>query len=201
MVVPPVHSDIIKFSMLFFCPLAHPTVVYKRSLNIKYPQIALEDYALWLSLKDKATFANIGDILLQLRKHPGNKSAQNTMGQEIQLKQKYLPAYLQSPGLINEICTNAPFVKDLIAITAREVRFASDFKVKNPKLIVKLFEEMSKAFEKDPKITDAAVRDYIVSNLDARKNELALHGVANDLDTEMLKCLLKGNGLRRLMKS
>jgi hypothetical protein len=39
-----------------------------------------------------------------------------------------------------------------------------------------------------------------LKNVEDRKGELAVHAVAMDMDTEALKCLLKGGQLKKLMR-
>jgi hypothetical protein len=76
----PCHNIIIKYSMLFFCCFAHPTMMFKREFfeAHSYKEGPIEDYLLWLSLlpNQSIRFANIGSVLLRLRKHPGNISKQ-----------------------------------------------------------------------------------------------------------------------------
>jgi len=48
----------------------------------------MEDYRLWLSYLDDASikFANIGIVLLKLRKHKNNVSAKNYIAEEVGFK-------------------------------------------------------------------------------------------------------------------
>jgi hypothetical protein len=48
----------------------------------------MEDYRLWLSYLDDASmkFANIGIVLLKLRKHKSNVSAKNYIAEEVGFK-------------------------------------------------------------------------------------------------------------------
>jgi glycosyltransferase involved in cell wall biosynthesis len=72
--MPKTHESII-FHSLFFCPLIHPTVVF-RSETVKkhsplYKNIASEDYELWVRLQmtDQLKFVNIQKIHLLYRHH------------------------------------------------------------------------------------------------------------------------------------
>lgn len=67
----------IKTDLLFFgCVLAHPSVMFRRSLNIQYSSEYLhcEDYALWLDLIDRTKFATIPESLIRYRCHGGSIS-------------------------------------------------------------------------------------------------------------------------------
>ena len=59
----------------------------------------MEDYELWLRLiyasDNPPVFANIGTVLLYLRKHNANKSSGMTITAEIPLKTKYLAYHLR----------------------------------------------------------------------------------------------------------
>lgn len=71
-------SDLaIRARMLFECPLAHPTVMFRRSIVMSagcYNEESpfAEDYALWAKLSENASvkFANIPEVLVQYRTYP-----------------------------------------------------------------------------------------------------------------------------------
>lgn len=69
----PTENSLIKFNMLFFCCFAHPSIMMRRKFceSLSYSSGAMEDYRLWLSYLDEPSvkFANIGIVLLKLRKH------------------------------------------------------------------------------------------------------------------------------------
>mgnify|MGYP000438399154 CR=1 FL=1 len=81
----PGQNEIIKFNMIFYCSIAHPTLMFKSTSFTKYPikfvTGKMEDYTLWIKLilEDGFKFANIGIILLKLRKHVSNKSLEHTL--------------------------------------------------------------------------------------------------------------------------
>lgn len=74
---PPISHAEIAWAMAFVCPIAHPTVMMRRSVIEAaggYSEEAsyAEDYDLWERLIHHQRFANIPDPLLLLRKHGGN---------------------------------------------------------------------------------------------------------------------------------
>jgi hypothetical protein len=75
----PTHDSMIKFNMLFYCCFAHPTIIMRKDFaqRITYEMHGkLEDYRLWLSFLHDASvkYANLGEVLLKLRKHDKNVS-------------------------------------------------------------------------------------------------------------------------------
>jgi len=82
-------SDLfIKASLLFKCPLAHPTVILRKEIidlyNIHYNQefAFAEDYELWVKLSRITKFSNIDKILLRYRIHPNSVSTLFTQQQQ-----------------------------------------------------------------------------------------------------------------------
>jgi len=86
----PTENSVIKYQMLFFCCFAHPTIMMtcKFCESLTYKAGPMEDYRLWLSYLDDASikFANIGIVLLKLRKHKNNVSAKNYIAEEVGFK-------------------------------------------------------------------------------------------------------------------
>lgn len=71
---PPIDDVTMKCQLLFNVPLAHPTVMMRRSLftdfNLRYPAYThAEDYALWTQASLYTKLANIPRILLSYRHH------------------------------------------------------------------------------------------------------------------------------------
>jgi Glycosyl transferase family 2 len=68
-------------AMIFRCPLAHPTVMMRRSLfseeGFAYEKAAkhAEDFALWLRVTAKHELANVPEVLLRYRVHAEQVSA------------------------------------------------------------------------------------------------------------------------------
>lgn len=90
--------------MLFYCCLAHPSVMFRTAstrdriiYNTQDPDVrAFEDYELWLRLihsQDAPKFANIGTVLLLHRKHGSNTSAGVSFEAEIPMKVNVLSNY------------------------------------------------------------------------------------------------------------
>lgn len=73
-------QDIKNFLLFINCPIAHPTVMMKKSFieknNYRYNENDkhAEDYGLWLSMMDKTEFAIIPEVLLDYRWHENNIS-------------------------------------------------------------------------------------------------------------------------------
>lgn len=77
----------VKSLLLYYCPLAHPTVMFKKSIIEKvnyystdYPHA--EDYELWIRLIEITNIANIPEVLFRYRPHDNQvsnkfKSVQN----------------------------------------------------------------------------------------------------------------------------
>jgi hypothetical protein len=128
----PTLDQLIKYNMIFYCCIQHPTLMF-RAVSIG-PQIkysltdpvskSLEDYELWLRLiyqDQPPTFANIGTVLLYLRKHNANKSTGVPISVEIPLKAKYLCHHVK--GLLQqEMLANNQIVEEFIKLTGRQAR-------------------------------------------------------------------------------
>ena len=70
------HEDIVK-ELFFGNPLIHPSVIMKRKhlLDFKGPyelDYGIEDYGLWVKMREETNFANIGENLLYYRTHRNN---------------------------------------------------------------------------------------------------------------------------------
>lgn len=100
----PTLDKLIKFNMLFHCCLAHPSLMFRVSslggrimYNTENPDVkAFEDYELWLRLihcQNPPKFANIGTVLLLLRKHGANTSTGISVENEIPMKVNILTSY------------------------------------------------------------------------------------------------------------
>lgn len=67
----PIEHEDIKAQMMFNCPLAHPTVIFRKSFlklnNLKYHNIKSEDYDLWERSVDLTKIVNINKYLLKYR--------------------------------------------------------------------------------------------------------------------------------------
>ena len=98
----PTLDKLIKFNLLFYNCMAHPTVMFRVAkiadmieYNVKNPNArAFEDYELWLRMihaQNPPKFANIGSVLLYLRKHSSNNSIGGIpIEPEIPMKVAYL---------------------------------------------------------------------------------------------------------------
>jgi len=75
----PVEPGLVRWQMFFYCPIVHPSVMMRRTVYEQFggydPNVDhSEDYELWLRATPQTRIANMPDVLLQLRKHRGNKS-------------------------------------------------------------------------------------------------------------------------------
>ena len=74
----------IQWNLYFYCPLAHPSVMFRKNTILDYDGYSqemadAEDYDLWLRLVKKNLLSNMKDILLLYRQHDFNitKTHQN----------------------------------------------------------------------------------------------------------------------------
>ncbi len=80
---------VIGWELFFKCPLAHPTVMIRRSLLVQtggYRQERryAEDYDLWTKIAPLTRMANLPDVLLRYRVWPETITARNRQPMEIQ---------------------------------------------------------------------------------------------------------------------
>ena len=68
----------------------------------------MEDYRLWLSLieQNSLNFANLGSIILKLRKHKKNYSSTHTVEDEAHFKLAFLSRYLSDEHLKEKLHKN-----------------------------------------------------------------------------------------------
>ena len=90
MITYPTDNHVIKFTLLLENCLAHPTVMLRRAttMDVKYEnQCRMEDYRLWLKcIENGKVFANIGSVLLKLRKRDNSYNSNQTIEDEVQMK-------------------------------------------------------------------------------------------------------------------
>jgi glycosyltransferase involved in cell wall biosynthesis len=78
--LPLTHEDIVLL-LLFLCPLAHPSVMFRRSAVLNagnYRDFVAEDYELWLRMAVHFRFANLPDRLVNYRIHEKSAFSQLT---------------------------------------------------------------------------------------------------------------------------
>ena len=127
----PTQDSLIKYNMLFNCCLAHPSVMFRvaplaprLTYNSELPEArAFEDYELWLRLIHSPSppkFANIGSILLLLRKHGANTSTGVSFESEIPMKVNVLCNYYIREGELSEALQSNPQITgEFIRVTGR----------------------------------------------------------------------------------
>ena len=113
-------SSIIKFpetnspilwSLSYFCPIIHPTVMARREIYVEaggYRSVwpHAEDYDLWTRIAGRSTLHNLGEVLLQLRKHEANITQAEfplTLSNSLEISRKFVETLLGknlSPDLI-----------------------------------------------------------------------------------------------------
>lgn len=82
----PTDPDFFKCKLLFTCCIAHPTVMFRKSVieNMKYRKYEhAEDYYLWVTLSEKTKMATLPDVLLKYRLHPNQISKKYNIQQQI----------------------------------------------------------------------------------------------------------------------
>lgn len=110
----PTIDSLIKHNMLFYCCLAHPSVMFRAETtrsrivyNTDDPDVrAFEDYELWLRLihsPEPPKFANIGTVLLLHRKHGANKSSGVSFEAEVPMKVNVLSNYYVDGELMDAL--------------------------------------------------------------------------------------------------
>lgn len=144
---------LIKYNMIFYCCLQHPTLMFRVksvgkmiSYSVTDPvSKALEDYELWLRLiymqEKPPVFANIGTVLLYLRKHNSNKSTGVAIATEVPLKTKYLSFHIKN-SLQHEIATNNEIVEEFIKLTGRQARSDTFSRLKHKRALNQIFEQL-----------------------------------------------------------
>ncbi len=137
----------IKFNMLYYCCFAHPTLIMRRRFftQLNYSPGKIEDYRLWLSYLSikEIVFANIGTVLLLLRKHKSNLSSNSTLEDEIKVKKLALKELLS-------IDYSDQLVKEFIQITGKKVNSQDDLaKITNKKGLVSLFNNLIAYYQQD----------------------------------------------------
>jgi hypothetical protein len=80
----PTDPDFVRSSLIFRCPLIHPTVMLRRAVKPMYnPAFAhCEDYELWARISRLHPLANLPEPLLRYRIHGGQVSVENRAEQE-----------------------------------------------------------------------------------------------------------------------
>lgn len=100
----PVNHQEIVFKLFSDTAFGHPTVILRSSFikenNIVYPNNLAEDYALWVSLIQKAYFANIPEVLLDYRWHGKNLSGSQSLIDEAEtISLSMLEYAIEKPSL------------------------------------------------------------------------------------------------------
>ena len=147
----PTLDSLIKFNMLFYCCIAHPSVMFRVSslgnkivYNTEDPDVrAFEDYELWLRLihsQSPPKFANIGIILLLLRKHGANTSTGVPVESEIPMNVNILINYYVQGELIDSLQQVPQITGEFIKVTGRPARSDTFTNLKQKRELSKIFE-------------------------------------------------------------
>lgn len=96
----------------------------------------LEDYDLWHRIvienendPVKIKFHNLGQVLTNIRKHESNRSNTLKVDDEVVLKQKHLPSFVNDPKLQQDIRENTDgLVSEYVKLTSRKQTNLQDFK-------------------------------------------------------------------------
>ena len=166
----------IKWSSLFFCPINHPTVIFKKIKNnvIHYDNVYnhCEDYHLWFKLlfEQNYKFANLDQAYLKLRK---NQSGNGNNNSNVNISKKYHDQQLRSSVELVQHFVNKQ-------ISLNEEKYDEiDIKVidciQNPKKIKSLFmfKQCYQLLEKWEKcVTKDYESTFVKNDCDARMAEL-----------------------------
>jgi hypothetical protein len=82
----PIFPGVVKWELIYSCPLAHPAIMMRRSLfsiegfQYRHRPVA-QDYDLWSRISRNHKLTNLPETLLLLRKHHGNISKTNELQQ------------------------------------------------------------------------------------------------------------------------
>jgi len=118
--------------------------------NTEDPDIrAFEDYELWLRLihsDDPPKFANIGSILLLLRKHGANTSAGVSLENEIPMKVNILSNYYIDGDLREALHHNPQITGEFIKVTGRPARSDTFSNLKQKRELNNIFEQVSAGY-------------------------------------------------------
>lgn len=77
--LPEIHDEL-KLQLIFTCPFAHPAVMLRREIleinKLRYRSdfTVSEDYDMWIRMAGVTRMANVPEILLEYRDHPGQAS-------------------------------------------------------------------------------------------------------------------------------
>jgi len=139
------NSDDIKCSLLFECPLAHPSVMLRRDVlldnDIGYDENlkVAQDYDLWVRLSDITKFANIPSILYHYRLHAHQagklkalEQSRLSMAIRNRLLSRFTSELTQADLIIHE------------AISMRKYHQSKEFVVHAEKLLLQLLEHNMK---------------------------------------------------------
>lgn len=211
----PSYDPIIRYNMAFYCCLGHPTVMFKAS-RIKLIQYSLqdtdmiEDYELWLRLclTTQLKFANMGQVLVCLRKHMDNQSTGVPIEAEIPLKIRYLSTLLESNSALSMMIQEIPLItEEFIRVTGRPVRADTFSNIKHRKDIDAIFQQMIMQNKKREvkNDLDKVVSEFITRSLEDRKHELSIHCVGQNCDVDALRGLIESknpsnSGMSQLKK-
>lgn len=139
-------KDIKKLLCIHSC-VAHSGVMYKKSMVMKtggYFQTHLEDYDLWLRLRDKAVFYNLSEVVTLVRYRKNSESYNNTENNNLThiiLQNKYIyknPVVCTSDSyktvVLADICREYYYGNKLIARKKTKEHFLSC--ITSPKILI-----------------------------------------------------------------
>jgi glycosyltransferase involved in cell wall biosynthesis len=124
------NPDLLQFTLFFFCPFAHPTIMMRAKIikehNGYRSEIThAEDYELWCRLMFVTQFTNLEQPLIKLRKHDTNASLdhKNHFAQTCEISRNAIMSFLDTTipdtllfnYTINQKCDNQ---KEAIAVAS-----------------------------------------------------------------------------------
>lgn len=139
----PLSHPLLCWSLCFFSPIAHPTVMMRREVILdangyNLEMLHCEDYDLWYRLSNKTRLANLPELLFKLRKHETNSSL---IFSEVQLKN----SIVISQKMISRLIENE--ISDCLISKMWSKNIKSKDRVLVADLIFKIFKSINKQFD------------------------------------------------------
>lgn len=108
----PIEDELIRAELFFSCPIMHPSVMLRREVldalggynpGIRYG----EDYDLWTRAMNRFRFANIPEVLLRYRRHPGQMDSHYALEEQATSRRHSMATALAHIGLAPDASTLA----------------------------------------------------------------------------------------------
>ena len=175
----PCDPTLCAFSLVFYCSLVHPSVMFRRDAisdimddecriyNEDEIYLHAEDYQLWLRLRENGVgLANLPDVLLTLRKHEGNVSSVFKDRQKCS-SVRCVYIYLHD-------------VLDINGVQEQIVREIQDRQVRDTVEAIELLEKVEEAFLTRFKVDEVGLQ-LVKEDISNRMGELCMLSMSSDV--------------------